>query len=567
MNSGEVSSGRKAIFLNNRKMLIFSIIGICFKVFAGLGFSALMQKIIDTIAKEADYSLQYLLLFSFICVILLIIGGLLEYYCWTAFRSKALEQYKSYTYGDVLKKNIATFDEEDTATYISALSNDLALIMDNYIELIPYAAELIMNFIGTIVMMLYYNVKLSAIAFLISLLPLVFSSFRMKEVENSEEGLSNANSFFLGKFAEILRGFKTIKSAKAEKKIYAKLYESNHLASEAFSHREHVEISVAYIASIAGHVSQIMFFFIGMLLSQKDESVSVGIIIVFIQLMNNISQLGITMPELIAKMKSAKRLVEKNDRLLQTNKEIGKLCSLTCKKCIKLKELSYYFNDFSAGLTKVTCKIPANGCYAVIGESGSGKSTFLNLLSGINKDYEGEIYYDDVEISGIASESITELVSVVSQDIFIFNASIKDNITLFGLFDEQNLEQAIQKSGLKEIVENKGLEYICGAGGNALSGGERQRIGIARSIMQGTKVLLMDEATSALDTQTGYQIIETLQNMTEKTRIIITHDLYPTLMQKFDGIFVFKNGKLVEQGTFEELMINKGVCYELIKKN
>ena len=503
MNSGEVSSGRKAIFLNNRKKLIFSIIGICFKVFAGLGFSALMQKIIDTIAKEADYSLQYLLLFSFICVILLIIGGLLEYYCWTAFRSKALEQYKSYTYGDVLKKNIATFDEEDTATYISALSNDLALIMDNYIELIPYAAELIMNFVGTIVMMLYYNVKLSAIVFLISILPLVFSSFRMKEVENSEEGLSNANSFF----------------------------------------------------------------FIGMLLSQKDESVSVGIIIVFIQLMNNISQLGITMPELIAKMKSAKRLVEKNDRLLQTNKEIGKLCSLTCKKGIKLNELSYYFNDFSAGLTKVTCKIPANGCYAVIGESGSGKSTFLNLLAGINKDYTGEIYYDDVEIGGIASESITELVSVVSQDIFIFNASIKDNITLFGLFDEQNLEQAIQKSGLKEIVENKGLEYICGAGGNALSGGERQRIGIARSIMQGTKVLLMDEATSALDTQTGYQIIETLQNMTEKTRIIITHDLYPTLMQKFDGIFVFKNGKLVEQGTFEELMINKGVCYELIKKN
>ena len=508
-----------------------------------------------------------MLLFSFICVILLIIGGLLEYYCWTAFRSKALEQYKSYTYGDVLKKNIATFDEEDTAIYISSLSNDLALIMDNYIELIPYAAELIMNFVGTIVMMLYYNVKLSAIAFLISLLPLVFSSFRMKEVENSEEGLSNANSFFLGKFAEILRGFKTIKSAKAEKKIYAKLYESNHLASEAFSHREHVEISVAYIASIAGHVSQITFFFIGMLLSQKDESVSVGIIIVFIQLMNNISQLGITMPELIAKMKSAKRLVEKNDRLLQTNKEIGKLCSLTCKKGIKLNDLSYYFNDFSAGLTKVTCKIPANGCYAVIGESGSGKSTFLNLLAGINKDYTGEIYYYDVEIGGIASESITELVSVVSQDIFIFNASIKDNITLFGLFDEQNLEQAIQKSGLKEIVENKGLEYICGAGGNALSGGERQRIGIARSIMQGTKVLLMDEATSALDTQTGYQIIETLQNMTEKTRIIITHDLYPTLMQKFDGIFVFKNGKLAEQGTFEELMINKGVCYELIKKN
>jgi ABC-type bacteriocin/lantibiotic exporter with double-glycine peptidase domain len=304
-----------------------------------------------------------------------------------------------------------------------------------------------------------------------------------------------------------------------------------------------------------------------MFMAQKDATVSVGIIVVFVQLMRNISQLGITMPELIAKMKSAKRLMEKNDRLLQINKETGKRCSLTCKQSIRLNQLSYYYNDSSAGLDQITCTIPANGCYAVIGDSGSGKSTFLNLLAGVNKEYTGEIQYDDVEIRDIASECITDLVSVVYQDVFIFDASIKDNLTLFGLFDEQKLDQAIQKSGLQDIVNSKGLDYLCGDGGNALSGGERQRIGIARSIMQGTDVLLMDEATSALDTQTGFQIIETVQKMTGKTRIIITHDLYPTLMQKFDAIFVFRNGKLVEQGKYEKLMAKKGICYELINKN
>ena len=128
------------------------------------------------------------------------------------------------------------------------------------------------------------------------------------------------------------------------------------------------------------------------------------------------------------------------------------------------------------------------------------------------------------------------------------------------------LEQAIKKSGIEEIVNEKGLDYRCGDNGNALSGGEKQRIGIARSIMQGTNVLLMDEATSALDTQTGYQIIETVQSMEGKTRIIVTHDLYPSLLEKFDSIFVLKNGKLVEQGKYTELMSKKGVCYELINK-
>ncbi len=150
--------------------------------------------------------------------------------------------------------------------------------------------------------------------------------------------------------------------------------------------------------------------------------------------------------------------------------------------------------------------------------------------------------------------------------MFIFDASIKDNLTVFGLFDDSLMEEAIKKAGLEDIVKDKGVEYKCGDNGAALSGGEKQRIGIARSIMQGTEVLLMDEATSALDTQTGYQIIETVQNMDGKTRIIVTHNLYPTLLEKFDGIYVLKDGKLAEQGKYIDLMKKRGICYDLIHK-
>lgn len=564
MKQNNTSSSKNALFFHNRIMLIFSMIGICFKVIAGLGFSGFTQRILDTIAREVNYSILSLLLYAFICILFLLFGALLEYYCWTEFRCKALEQYRAHTYRNILSKHSSAFKKERMDTYISSLSNDLMQIIDNYVDMIPYSAEILLSFVGTIVLMTYYNIKLAIVAFLFCLLPLAFSFFRMNEVEKCEETLSDANSHFLSAFSEALRGFQTIKSLKAEVQISDKLSISNTRACKAFGNKEHVEISVAYIASLSGHLSQVAFFFVGMILAQKSTNVSVGIIVMFIQLMHNITQLGISMPEIIAKVKSAQKLMEKNDRLLLVNKVTGDNTPITCNKKIELRDVSYSYDNSYVGLNAINCEIPAYGCYAIIGESGSGKSTFLNLLAGVNCNYVGDIMFDNSDIRNISYSSITELVSVVNQDVFIFDASIKDNLTVFGLFDESLVEQAIKKSGLEDIVKDKGLEYKCGDNGNALSGGEKQRIGIARSIMQGTDVLLMDEITSALDTQTGYQIMETVQNMDDKTRIIVTHDLYPTLLEKFDRIFVLKNGKLVEQGNFIDLMSKKGVCYELV---
>ena len=566
MKQGSAPSSKAALFLHNRGMLVLSIIGICFKVLAGLGFSAFTQRILDTIVGEVNYSILSLILYAFGCILFLVTGALLEYYCWTKFRSKALEQYRAHTYRNILAKHADAFSKESMDTYISSLSNDLMLILDNYIEMIPYSAEILLSFAGTIVLMIYYNVQLAIVAFLFSLLPLFFSFFRMKEVEKSEVALSEANSTFLSAFSEVIRGFRTIKSLRAESQISDKMSVSNSQASKSFAHREHVEISVAYIASLSGHISQVAFFFVGLFLAQSSSNISVGIIVMFIQLMHNITQLGISMPEIIAKIKSAKKLIDKNDRLLWANKASGTNAKVTCEEKITLRDITYSYDGSAVGLDSISCELPANGCYAIIGESGSGKSTLLNLLAGVSSNYSGTILFDDLEIRDISYESIAELVSVVYQDVFIFDASIRENITVFGLFDEAMLEQAIKKSGIEEIVNEKGLDYRCGDNGNALSGGEKQRIGIARSIMQGTNVLLMDEATSALDTQTGYQIIETVQSMEGKTRIIVTHDLYPSLLEKFDCIFVLKNGKLVEQGKYTELMSKKGVCYELINK-
>lgn len=260
--------------------------------------------------------------------------------------------------------------------------------------------------------------------------------------------------------------------------------------------------------------------------------------------MQNVSQLAIAMPELIAKVKAAKKLMERNDSLLANHQTAGKNVDLSCKNSITMRNVTAGYGTSEKILEDISVTLPANGCYAILGESGSGKTTILNLLSGINRDYAGQIKFDDTDIKDVSGDSIFELVSVIHQDVFLFDATLKDNITMFKPVREDILQDAIRNAGLTETVMEKGLDYPCGDNGNKLSGGEKQRVAIARSILQGANVLFLDEATSALDPQTGYQIMDTIQKMDGKTRIVVTHDIFPELMDHFDCVFVLKAGKL-----------------------
>ena len=137
---------------------------------------------------------------------------------------------------------------------------------------------------------------------------------------------------------------------------------------------------------------------------------------------------------------------------------------------------------------------------------------------------------------------------------------------MFTPYPEEELYDAIRKAGPSALTEQKGLDYLCGENGKLLSGGERQRIGIARSILKKNKALLLDEATSALDARTSYQVIDTVQKMEATTRIVVAHGIYPELMERFDCVFVLKDGRVAESGEFDELLARKGVCWALVNK-
>ena len=214
-------------------------------------------------------------------------------------------------------------------------------------------------------------------------------------------------------------------------------------------------------------------------------------------------------------------------------------------------------------LQEVNFTFHAGKSYAIVGASGSGKSTLLNLLMASHSGYTGSICYDETQLQQISSESLYEMVSVVQQNVFIFNASIRDNITMFADFPREEVDRAIELSGLAKLIAERGEDYLCGENGSGLSGGEKQRISIARSLLKKSQVLLVDEATAALALETAYQVSNAILGLSGITSIVVTHSLDEGLLKQYDGILTLKNGSIVEARTFEELIAQKGYFYSL----
>ena len=230
---------------------------------------------------------------------------------------------------------------------------------------------------------------------------------------------------------------------------------------------------------------------------------------------------------------------------------------------LRLENVRFSYDGETEILRGVSAVFEAGKAYAVVGASGSGKSTLLNLLTSPGMAYEGSILLDGTELRTASPESLYETVSLIQQNVFVFNASIRDNITMFRSFPSEELAQAVRRAQLESLLADRGEGYLCGENGSGLSGGEKQRISIARSLLKHASVLLADEATAALDAQTAHQVTDDILSLTGVTRIVVTHTLEQAALRRYDGILVLKDGRIAESGSFDELMEQKGYFYAL----
>ena len=229
---------------------------------------------------------------------------------------------------------------------------------------------------------------------------------------------------------------------------------------------------------------------------------------------------------------------------------------------IEIRSLYKSFEDREV-LKGITHTFPAGQTNLIIGQSGSGKTVLMKCIVGLLEPTKGEILYDGKELKTVSTGSLYDLVSIIQQSVFVFNSTIRDNITMFSEFPEEEIDRAVRLSGLKKLIDEKGADYLCGENGSGLSGGERQRISIARALLRKTPVLFVDEATASLDAETSFEVLDAILKLDGYTRVIVTHDLDENILRRCTGLFALKNGEVSEQGTFDDLMAQKGYFYSL----
>lgn len=527
--------------------------------------SWIIKQLIDTAAGEANaLPLLTLLKISGGFLLLCALAFLLRYLSLPFYIRRAMCQYKEFALQKLLGKSISSFRDESTATYLSALSNDATSIETDYLEQQFDLLTKVLTFVGALTLMLWYSPLLTLIAFAITLLPLAASILTGNKLTPVEKKVSSANANFTAALNECLSGFSVIKSFQAEKEIFNFFVRSNReLEDKKFSKRR-LKTLVGMIGALAGIFAQLGVFIAGTWLVLSTHSLTGGTVILFVNLMNFVIDPIATLPGLLASRRAAKGLMGKLAEALEKNptaeghRDISEL-----KEGLRLDKLSFAYEEGKDVLHQLSAKFEAGKAYAVVGGSGSGKSTLLHLLMAGNTGYQGQIFFDDTELRDLSTSSLYHLISTIQQNVFVFNASIRDNVTMFRDFPQAELDKAIHSAHLDELIERRGEDSLCGENGSALSGGEKQRISIARSLLKQTRLLLADEATSSLDAQTAHQVTSDILDLQGITRIIVTHTLEEALMKRYDGILVLKDGRIEESGRFEDLMAARGYFYAL----
>ena len=497
-------------------------------------------------------------------VVLCIAVFLLEYISMPRYIERAMLQYKNFAFRKLTEKGISSFRDESTATYLSALTNDSTSIETDYLGQQMALISKVFTFAGALVMMLWYSPLLTAIAAGVTILPLIASLLTGSRIEAAERRVSDRNRSFTAALSDCLAGFSVVKSFKAEKEIFKLFAENNRaLEGEKFSKRR-IKTIVGMIGSVTGIIAQLGVFLVGSYFALSGYGLTPGVVIIFVNLMNFMISPIAELPGLLASRKAARGLIDKLATALESNPVSEGTSELThLESGIRLENVSFGYDDSKEVLHGISAFFDAGKAYAVVGASGSGKSTMLNLLTAAAGNYRGNILIDDTELRSIASESLYELISVIQQNVFIFNASIRDNVTMFRSFPEQEIEDAISHAHLNALIAERGDGYLCGENGKGLSGGEKQRISIARSLLKKSSVLLADEATASLDAQTAHQVASDILDLDGITRIVVTHGLEESLLRRYDGIVVLKDGRIEESGSFDELMERKGYFHAL----
>lgn len=386
---------------------------------------------------------------------------------------------------------------------------------------------------------------------------LTLEIFRLNKYSKNDKEYKKTNDELTGFTGEIVRGAKDIKMLNAEKSFLQELKSKFEISNNKRYKKENIDLAYKFFRWCWADISYfLMILIIAWTVSSGKLSIAVAIVIFnfgnrYNQLAENITGFH----ELTKKFNlSATRIFDIFEDDIYEKEEFGKKHLNDIEGNFEFKNVSFKYDE-SKVLKNLSFKVNANETVAFVGKSGAGKTTIFKLLCKMYDNYKGTISIDDVDIKELDKDSIRGNITIVSQNPYIFNMSLKDNLRLVKQdLTAEEMKQACKMACLDDYIESLPKKYdtIVGEGGVTLSGGQKQRLAIARAFIQKTEIILFDEATSALDNETQFKIQQAIDNLQKDyTILIIAHRL--STIKNADRILMIDDGQVIAEGSHNEL--------------
>ena len=560
----EAAALRRQFRAGNEANYLLSLAGKALMVVMTISSSLIFTFVVEALEYQSVQKFLYGVGMVAVCVLANMACGLFRRRYQNAYLRRALTQFKNYVFAKILAQPVSRYASGDTAKFISAFSNDLNAIEQNYLigELNLFAE--ILSYLATALVLLVLNLPLGLVLIVSSLLAILVSyRFGGRVVRNETESMAKASDF-VAQTQDLLNGFPVIKSFRAEQQIMTVFSQKNVELESTKQQRRASNDTVSIVGNISAILVTTVFLSVGFLMA-FNGLISVGRIIGFYELSGNMLSPIRSLGVLAANRRAAGALIERISReITDAPAPAARLQNVpTSPRTITLRDLSFGYGQEHPVLRGISHTFEAGKRYALVGGSGSGKSTLLKLLMGFLPGYSGQVLYDGAELRRLDLDQLTEHLSVIQQEVFCFNSTLENNITLFRPFPPAELERAIRQAGLAGLCQTKGRDFLCGEGGCNLSGGDRQRVSIARCLIRNAPIILADEAEAALDNKTAAAVLQTILGLDSALRIVVTHRLDTAILRQYDEILVLRHGAIEESGTFEQLLEKKGYFYSL----
>lgn len=517
-------------------LLIMSLLLTVIDCTMGTFFSLMLARIVDAAGAGMSELVRMFvigLIFTVTYVIIVILAGVTK----NAFIGNNRRYLKNDLFRSILVSYGKDYSEVNTAEYINDMTNNLSIYENSYIGNIYDIVTIAVMFVSASIVTIMVEPIMLIFMIVLAVITAVVSANIGKPIEKKTAVYMQNQADYVAELKDDFSAFYLIKTFGVLKNILIKHGDKNKTTEDSKVSVGISQVLCQGVGQFVGLLSTILVMGIASYFVIKGRF-SIGMVIAFGSLIGQIVAPISGIPDVMANIAASKPVVTHFKEILASEENTGYKEKTSFDTALTLDAVSFSYDDKPI-LKDISFKFEKAKKYAIVGPNGSGKTTLINIITGLIKDFEGHVKYDEDSIQELSTESKTNLVSVVAQETFLFNDTIRNNISMFQeKFDDESIKKALDYVGLGELIAElpEGIDTVIEENGSNFSGGERQRLSIARAILRNCSILILDEGTSAVDVNAAAELENKLLNDPSLTLIQITHNTSREHLEKFDAV-------------------------------